>query len=141
MTNESEFDGVPDEILYVAGHIGRNILSRFPDFFRNFVQGVMTIKVLPDHDSDRIQAESVAGIWIKEDRPVIKFFPKNNQWICDDVFFSIFIHDMCTLSAETLRRWYIRHFTIRYFQEMQGQFHPGLPCNIKSNNLVDIVAI
>ena len=105
VTNESEFDGVTDEILYVAGHIGRDILSCFPDFFRNFVQGVMTIKVLPDQDSDRIQAESVAGIRIKEDRPVIKFFPKNNQWICDDVFLSIFIHDMCTLSAETLRRW------------------------------------
>lgn len=101
MTNESEFDGVPDEILYVAGHIGRDVLSCFPDFFRNFVQGVMTIKVLPDQDSDRIQAESVAGIRIKEDRPVIKFFPKNDQRVCDNVFFSIFIHNVCTSSAET----------------------------------------
>lgn len=105
MTNESEFDGASDEILYVAGHIGRDILSGFPDFFLNFVQVVMAIKVLPDQDSDRIQAESVAGIRIKEERPVIKFFPKNNQWICDDVCFSIFIHDMCTLSAETPRHW------------------------------------
>ena len=98
VTDQSESGRISDKHLDVAGHIGGDIRCGFPDFAHDVIKGVMTVKLFPDQNANRVETKGVARIRIEEDRPIIKFFPKNDQGIRDDVFFIRFIHDECTLS-------------------------------------------